>query len=132
MSESIVGPNCQIVAFEDRAQDDFKPPSYKEPGQLLFGYFPIPNEKPEVEVLGHTGAAFWLVEGGFPDYWVADNVHLELEGHYVLEGLTGHVIRSWEGEYDEEWDFVLCRRATPEEIENEALLEDGPDSVCGI
>lgn len=105
----------------DPTEDDL--PSYSDPGRILFAFYPSPGEEPEIEIIDYDGgkAPFWLCEGGFMDYSVRDMVHLELEGHYVLEGVTGYVSRSWEGEYDEEWGFELCRRASESEIRTEAL-----------
>jgi hypothetical protein len=98
-------------------------PSYSDPGRVLFWIRPVPNEEPEVDFIDYDGdkATFWLHEGSFGDYTVRDIVDIELEGFYVLEGVTGHVSRSWDGEYDEEWSFEFLRRASESEIKAEAL-----------
>lgn len=102
--------------------EDFDAPSYTVPGRALFRYDPTLAENPwGVELLDHDGCVFWLVEGGFPDQVIRNLIDLELAGTYVLEGVLGHVSRSYEGEYDEEWTFELCRRASREEINTEAL-----------
>lgn len=108
----------------DGGDEDFDPPSYREPGRVLFAYYPIPNEEPEIEIFDFDGSVFWLNESGFLDYWIIDNVTLELEGFYVLEGITGRAWKdSYTGEYDEEFEFELCRRASDEEIKFEVLFE---------
>ena len=48
-------------------------------------------------------------------------IHLELEGFYVMEGVTGHVSRLWEGGYNERWEFETLHRASETEIKTEAL-----------
>jgi hypothetical protein len=101
--------------------EDEQLPNYKDPGRILFYYELVSNERPEVEIIDYDRAAFWLIEGGFADMWVAENVYLELTGTYVIEGIVGHVWQSYEGEYDEDWEFKTCRRASPEEILSQAL-----------
>ena len=97
-------------------------PDYNEPGRALFRYDPTHGESLwGVELIDHDGCVFWMVEGGFPDQVIANLVSLELEGTYVLEGVRGYVYLSYEGEYNEEWSFQLCRRASKEEISTEAL-----------
>lgn len=102
--------------------DDFEPPSYNEPGRILFRYCPDdPDYTFDVEIIDLDGSAFWLQEGGFCDSAVQGMVQLELEGYYVLEGITGHAWRDYFGEYDEEWSFEFCRRADQSEIDGQCL-----------
>lgn len=113
----------QIIVAKPDEDDDDQLPSYSEPGRILFSFAPVSNERSEVEVidLDSDKAPFWLKEGGFLDYWIEENVDLELEGYYVIEGVVGRSWRTFEGDYDEEWTFTSCRRATAEEIATEAL-----------
>lgn len=110
-----------VVPHDD--PEEFEPPKYSDPGRLLFEYCPgDPDWEPlGIRPIDTEGSAFWLIEGGFCDHWVRTNTELELAGHYVLEGITGHVHRSYEGEYEEDWEFKLCRRASQSEIDTEAL-----------
>jgi hypothetical protein len=96
-------------------------PSYSDPGRILF--FFDPSDDRRVDIFDYDGdkAPFWLLEGGFMDYSVRDMVNIELEGFYVLEGVTGYVSRSWDGECDENWSFEFLRRASESEIRTEAL-----------
>lgn len=112
---------AEAKAAEEFAEENM--PSMNDPGRILFWFGPTPNGKAEVEVLDSDDdkATFWLKEAGFMDYWVRDHVDLELEGFYVLEGVTGHGWKDYFGEYDEAWDFVVCRRASESEIKTEAL-----------
>ena len=112
----------QITAKEE--EDDFELPSYNEPGRILFKFIPaiFDDDDAEIEPIDHDGCAFWLHEGGFMDYTIRDMVNLELEGHYVLEGVRGHAWQDYFGEWDEDWSFEFCRRATDEEIRTEALV----------
>jgi len=50
-----------------------------------------------------------------------DMVDLELSGYYVLEGVIGHSWQDYWGEYNEDWSFEFCRRASEEEIRTGAL-----------
>lgn len=111
-----------ITAFE-KAEPDEELPSYRETGRILFNYLPISNEDAEIEIIDYDAdkAPFWLSEGGFMDYTIRDIVNIELEGQYVLEGVIGYAWRDYWGEYDEEWSFEFCRRATDDEIRTQAL-----------
>lgn len=101
---------------------DQEPPLYTEPGRILFHLDHASQDSPwPVEVLDSDGSAFWIIEGGFPEAWVFENTELELDGHYVLEGITGRSWRDWQGEYDEEWEWKICRRASAQEIATGAL-----------
>lgn len=119
MSDHLIA-NLTCGEFEDHS---FDPPSMKDPGRILFSFAPIPNDKAEVEILDYDPdkAPFWLNEGGFMDYSVRDMIALELEGVYVMEGVTGHGWKDYLGEYDESWDFTLLRRASEKEITTQAL-----------
>lgn len=108
-----------ITAFEN--EDEFEPPSYNEPGRILFRCLPTPNEEPEIEIIDYDGCAFWLNEGGFPDYTVRDITNIELEGYYCLEGVSVYGHKDYFGEYDEDWDFAFCRRADDVEVQTLAL-----------
>lgn len=110
-----------LITAAPTPEEDFELPSYKDPGRILFYYEVVSNEQPEVEIIDYEKAAFWLHEGGFADMWVAENIHLELTGTYVIEGVIRHISRSYEGEYDEDWYFEICRRATEEEILTQGL-----------
>lgn len=123
--DALIGSNITVGEFDDNSiKDDL--PSMQDPGRILFRLWP--NEDffgDRVEILDYDNdkAPFWLNEGGFMDSVIADIVHLELEGFYVLEGVTGRSWQAWDGEYDEEWEFELCRRASESEseIRTEAL-----------
>lgn len=105
----------EIVADLEEEEPDL--PSYNEPGRLFFYYDPSADGVGEqYTIIDHDGNVFWLIEAGFPDYWLDANTELELEGHYVLEGITGYAWKDYWGEYDEEWTFEFCRRATEEEV----------------
>jgi hypothetical protein len=113
---------AQLFTFTPADPTDDDLPSYSDPGRILFLFIPIPGD-PLVESIDYDGnkAPFWLHEGGFMDYAVRDMVDIELEGFYVLEGVTGYVSKDYFGEYDEDWEFELCRRASESEIKSEAL-----------
>lgn len=115
-----VKDDTPLITFRDDNEPDL--PSYSDPGRVLFAYHPIPNEPPEIEILAYDGSAFWMNEGGYLDMWIADNVVLELDGHYVLTEISGHTWKdSFTGEYDEEFDFKFCRRASDDEIATEDM-----------
>lgn len=102
--------------------ENFEPPKYSDPGRILFAYNPPAcGNDACAGVIDLDGSAFWIGEGGFGDEWVEDKVDLELAGYYVLEGITGSAWRTYEGDYDEDWKFKLCRRASQSEIDTEAL-----------
>jgi hypothetical protein len=103
----------------DPTDDDL--PSYSDAGRILF--FFDPSDDRRVDIIDYDGdkAPFWLHEGGFMDYGVRDMVNIELEGFYVLEGVTGYVSKDYFGEYDEDWSFEFLRRASESEIRTEAL-----------
>lgn len=101
-----------------------EPPRFTEPGKLVFGIlgpneFGKENGIAEYEIISTTGAAFWIVEEGFADYWLDDNVILEVvvyPSYFTLEGVTGSAHKDYWGEVEVEYDFQLCRYATQEEI----------------
>lgn len=105
------------LIFDD--DPEFEPPSYSEPGRILFELNHAYDDT--ITVLDNDGSAFWIIEGGFPDDWIKNSVELELDGHYVLEGITGSGHTDYSGEYDEEWEFKTCRRASEQEIQTGAL-----------
>lgn len=112
-----------ITARSATEADDFEPPSYSEPGKILFHY-KNPLSDDEVEIIDYDGGGpFWLNEGGFMDYTVRDMIDLELEGQYVLEGVLGTYIRG-DGYVTDDWEtyeFEFCRRASQQEIDTGAL-----------
>jgi hypothetical protein len=120
--------------FDQSMQDadavDYDLPPYDLAGRVLFRFRP-PNDDTifGIEIIGYDSdkGPFWLHESGFMDQTIGDMVDLELEGFYVLEGVIGHSWQDYYGEYNEEWLFKFCRRATEEEIRTEAL-EDKPGS----
>jgi hypothetical protein len=112
------------LSIEQEIADEFDLPSYNMAGRILFHFDPTCGEEPTgIEVLDYDSdkAPFWLHEAGFMDYTILDMVDLELEGYYVLEGVIGHAWQDYFGEYDEEWTFEFCRRASEEEIKTGAL-----------
>jgi hypothetical protein len=118
---------ADIIILDDlpnEVAEEFDLPSYKEPGRILFKYDPTGYWYDEgVEIIDYDNdkATFWLNESSFMDYTISNMIDLELDGYYVLEGVIGHSWRDYWGEYDEEWSFEFCRRATEEEIRTEAL-----------
>jgi hypothetical protein len=106
-----------MMSASDKFDDD-EMPRLADAGRILFELF-----AGEVEIIDYDGdkAPFWLHEGGFMDYTVRDMVDLECDGFYVIEGVIGYFSKDYFGEYDETWEFALCRRATEEEIKTEAL-----------
>lgn len=104
-------------------------PAYSEPGRILFWLQPTPLDsyQYEIEVLDFDHSSVWHIEQGVGfRYWIDGHVDLELEGYYVIEGITGQYHRGdWSaGEDDDEtWDFKSCRRATEEEIRTEMLYD---------
>ena len=106
----------------DPRDDDL--PSYKDPGRILFHY--LDDDKIfGAEIIDYDAdkATFWLHDGGFMDCVVRDMINLEMEGHYVLEGVLGYSWKDYWGEYYEEWEFQYCRRASDEEIADQALCD---------
>lgn len=112
-------------------EGDWEPPSYSTPGWMLVEVCrvarePRPLYRYEVEVLAYDcdSSVFWINEGVGFDWWIDENVDLELPGFYVIEGITGTYYRGTWGvdDDDEEWEFELCRRATDEEVA-ELMLE---------
>ena len=112
---------------DERAIGDFdeqRPPSYSDPGRILFSWFPTPLEgrdhRAEVEVLDydHDSCLCWMQEGVGIEYWLRDKMDLELEGTFVIDEVTGHYYRGTWGydDDDEEWYCGNVRRATDEEI----------------
>ena len=97
-------------------------PSYSEPGRLLFHFDPTEQDMWRFSEFAADGSAFWLVESCMADYWLDHVLDLELEGYYVLEGITGYGWTDYWGEYDEEWIFQFCRRASQQEIDEQALF----------
>jgi hypothetical protein len=115
----------EFVLVDDSVEEEplEKLPSYKEPGRLLFHFDPTEDFFGDrYSIIDHEGSTFWLVESSFADYWLDRTMDLELEGFYVLEGITGYGWTDYWGEYDEEWIFQICRRASDEEIRTEALV----------
>lgn len=117
----------EIMAREAEAGEDFEPPPYGVPGRLMFEILSIDESDPrwcryevDVHYIDDDTSVFWLMEGGFPDQWICENVDLELVGFYVLEGLVGTYYRGdgYATDDAEEWDFDYCRRATDAEIES--------------
>jgi hypothetical protein len=112
--------------------DEYDPPSYKEPGEILFRIHGLVddwrgNPEYDIEVFMFTGSAFWMAEGCGIDYWL--NTYLLCEdlqpGWYVMEGVIGHYYRGdgWTTDDDEEFEFATLRYATQEEIDGECLYE---------
>lgn len=115
-----------LTLIEDDA--DFQPPSYSEPGRMLVeieaihrGHRPIYRYSATLH--DYTGSVFWINEGVGIEHWLDDHVQIEEEGWYVFEGVIGSYIRGdgWMTDDDEVWDFALCRRASPAEIEAQCL-----------
>lgn len=101
---------AQIVAAPPRdEEDDFEPPTLRDRGELLFDALQIGPDEFEIEVLGCTGSAFWLDEGGFADHWVEDNVRIPRSGRFLLTGITGwasHDGFTGESDVDFEWQHM--------------------------
>lgn len=98
-------------------------PKYSDPGRILFRIGADVDELYGIEVLDYDvdASPFWLNESSMTDYTINQIVDLELAGTYVLEGVTGHGWKDYFGEYDEEWSFEFCRRASKSEEETGAL-----------
>lgn len=103
-------------------------PSPKKPGRILFqvlGQCPTCAYRNDYEVLDYDGdsAVFWMSEGVGFQYWLDTHLDLELDGFYVVEGITVTFTRGdgWMTDDDEEWEFGIVRRASPQEIESETL-----------
>jgi hypothetical protein len=108
---------------DEEAEPDL--PRYSDKGRILFRFWPIANEEPNIEVLGYDGSAMWINEGLGCEYFLKDlALQIELDGVYVTEGGHGECWKDYFGEYDEEWYFDFIRRASPEEEEQEALFDD--------
>lgn len=116
-----------LIAVEHT--DDEPLPKYSDPGRILFNVYLTPNEKPEYEVLAYDGDAstVWLQEGVGCDYALAEyfNLNIELEGTYVLEGITGEYHRGdgYTTDDDEDWYCGNLRRASDREIQDGCLYE---------
>jgi hypothetical protein len=80
---------------DEEAEPDL--PRYSDKGRILFRFWPIANEEPDIEVLGYDGSAMWMHGESWKDYF---------------------------GEYDEEWHFDHIRRASPEEERLGVLSDD--------
>lgn len=117
-----------VHLIADDAEEDYEPPSPKEPGDLIFAVGAITYDKyggiDSVELLEYTydGAFFWISDGVGIDWFVAtaghDPVVLEENAVYVCEGLTVHYTRGdgWTTDDDEDWEDYVTRPATIEEI----------------
>lgn len=119
------GPHFISVKEED--EEDFLLPQYDKPGRILFRLYRDEDGSYGAEVYSHDedSAVFWIVEGGFPDYWILDWINIELteaDGWFVVEGITGSAGVDWfTGEGWEEFYPGDVRRATDEEIRTETL-----------
>lgn len=116
-----LGPqeNCPYCELEEK---EIKPPRMSKQGRILFERCSLGDGIGTgiewiVYDLDKDSSVFWIGEEEGFDSWLTDNTDLELDGHYVLEGVWGSVHRDYEGETDIEWDWRLCRRASEEEIE---------------
>lgn len=114
-------------------QDDYDPPRYSDPGRILVEITRVASEPQplyrydlEVHYYDSDSSVLWVDEGVGFDFWFDEMVDLELPGFYVIEGVTGSYYRGTWGfdDDDEEWYFVLCRRATDEEVAARCLGEE--------
>jgi hypothetical protein len=98
--------------------------SYSDTGRILFRW--SRSEEPYVEVLGCDGIACWIEEGMGCKHYLQHEacLEIELDGVYVMEGITGELSKGYFGECDERWHFERIRRASHEEEEQEALFDD--------
>lgn len=112
------------------ASDDWEPPPYGVPGRMLIhidsvSCEPAPIFRYSAELIDYDphSSVFWLLEGIGIEYFLDSYVDLEDPGYYVFEGVVGEYYRGdgWTTDDDEEWRYALCRRASAEEIEMEAL-----------
>lgn len=112
---------------QDAANDDW--PKYSDPGRILFHWMPEPfgkYDQASVEVFDYDSGSClaMMAEGVGLEYALLGHLDLELEGYYVVEGITGQYFRgnwSWGEDDDEEWYFGLVRRASDAEVEAGAL-----------
>jgi hypothetical protein len=117
-----------MFSLSEQVDDENDLPSYSTPGRILFRL--IGSNEPaikwtNVDPLDNDGSTLWIAEGMGIDFWVEAHLDLDtqLDGYYVVEGITGTYHRgTWGFDDDhEEWSFNLVRRASPEEIETETL-----------
>jgi hypothetical protein len=104
--------------------EEFDLPPYNLAGRILFHFQPPDDDTIfGIEIIDYDSdkGPFWLHESGFMDKTIEDMVDLELSGYYVLEGVIGHSWQDYWGEYNEDWSFEFCRRATEEEIRTGSL-----------
>ena len=119
-----------IKLFSENGPSDDYLPKGTSPGRVLFHLWPIPRglgshrwQWCEIDVLDYDSdtAVFWMIEGAGIEYWLELQLDIELEGTYVIEGVTCSWWKDYWGESDEEWDIPIVRRATEQEIETESL-----------
>lgn len=118
----------ELIPLSPEPEDSEAPlPKYSDKGRVLFRYWRVCNEKPEVEVLDYDGESsiMWLNESVGINYAITDilPIDIELDGVYVIEGIHGQYFRGdgWTTDDDEEWYFDFIRRASPSEESSEAL-----------
>ena len=113
-------------------EDDPKLPPYGKPGRMLVEIEDISRLPTSVFRYSATlhdydpdSSVFWLNEGIGVDYFLNEQVELDELGWYVFEGVVGTYYRGdgYSTDDDEEWDYVLCRRATDEEISRESFVD---------
>jgi hypothetical protein len=113
---------------EIEGYDDFVPPKYSDPGEVLIYWNPRPYNicwKADVVVLDcdPNSSVWWMMEGGGIEYWMRELLDLELEGYYVVSGIHGayHKGDGYSTDDSEEWHFKLCQRASHDQVINCAL-----------
>lgn len=110
-------------------------PSYSERGEILVKISAADKDYDrEIEVLTHTGSAFWLSEGMGIEYWIQEQINeqqLEQDGYWVITGVYGVYHRGIWGYDDdtEEWFYEGVRPATQEEIDGECLYRKEGDAA---
>jgi hypothetical protein len=120
-------PPLEITARVPDDGDDGRPPSYSDPGRVLFRWYRDPEFSPtgwsvEVYDYDNDSCLFWMAEGCGIDYVLGDILQLEQEGWCIAAGITGSIWKDCDGEVDEEWYLEgPIRYATDEEIRTEAL-----------
>lgn len=102
----------EFTLIDDGPSDDHVLPSYSTPGHMLFKVIGRDGFRPkdwEVELIDHgDGAPFWVIEGGFPDYWFNDLFASEIKcpGLYLIKNVIGHYHKGVWGFSDDdvEWE----------------------------
>jgi hypothetical protein len=113
--------------LEHGVADDsvYERPGFGERGRILFRLALTPNEPYEVQTLDYdvdSSVVFLSMGLGCEEFLTRKvDLDLELDGVYVMEGVSAESIKDVWGDFAEYWNFDSIRRASPAEEASEML-----------